>query len=515
MSKVDFGDFQTPLPLVDSVLAALQQDQVAYSRVLEPTCGRGHFITRLLSTPPIPSEIYGIERQAHYLTELTQQLPDTANVTLQQADVFTVNLKTDLHWQSQGPLLVIGNPPWVTSAQLGKLDSANIPPKSNFYGRAGIESITGSSNFDLAESIWLKLIHELHDQSPTVALLCKTSVARKILIYLIHQRIGVNRAWLRLIDAKQTFGVSVEAGLLCVELGDAPPPTSLAVFDDLKATHPSDHWLMDRSQKAIVHAQSRDVSFIEGEFPFQWRQGVKHDLAKVMELQRGVTGWYNGHGERVEIEADWIYPLLKCTDLFHGKVGLSHKSVVIPQHHPGEDTHLLQHRAPHLWQYLTDHRALFEARKSSIYRNAPSFAIFGVGDYSFERYKVGVSGLHPTPRFRVILPIAERPVIFDDTCYFVPCQTPYQAILIAELLNSPLAQRFFRAGVFAGDKRPITKKLLQRVNLTALFAHIERQLLFDQCDQSAIYLKLPLPYWADIWSELALKTSEPLQPTLF
>ena len=40
-------------------------------------------------------------------------------------------------------------------------------------------------------------------------------------------------------------------------------------------------------------------------------------------------------------------------------------------------------------------KKLFERRKSIIYKNKPRFSIFGIGDYAFAKYKVGISASVP------------------------------------------------------------------------------------------------------------------------
>ena len=45
------------------------------------------------------------------------------------------------------PILVIGNPPWVTNSAMGLLGGSNLPSKSNFQRLRGLDAITGKSNF--------------------------------------------------------------------------------------------------------------------------------------------------------------------------------------------------------------------------------------------------------------------------------------------------------------------------------------------------------------------------------
>ncbi len=102
----------------------------------------------------------------------------------------------------------------------------------------------------------------------------------------------------------------------------------------------------------------------------------------------------------------------------------------------GEDTFEISKIAPRTWKYLDSHRELFEARKSSIYANRLPFALFGIGDYSFAPWKVAISGLHKIPRFVTIGPSQDKPVFFDDACYFLPFQDPQLAEVVTDILNS-------------------------------------------------------------------------------
>ena len=192
-----------------------------------------------------------------------------------------------------------------------------------------------------------------------------------------------------------------------------------------------------------------------------------------MELDCIADGVFkNKLGELIELESNYIYPLWKCTDLFHGKLNLK-RGVIVPQKKVGEETSYLQQVAPKLWDYLHCHIDKFDKRKSSIYRGKPAFSIFGIGEYSFYLYKVAISGLHKEPRFRVITPVNNRPVMLDDTCYFLPCNSLEQATTLSNLLNSSICLQFLLARTFVDAKRPITKKLLQCINIDVLFDYLK------------------------------------------
>ena len=70
--------------------------------------------------------------------------------------------------------------------------------------------------------------------------------------------------------------------------------------------------------------------------------------------------------------------------------------------------------------------------------------------------------------FTVVSPFEGKPVILDDTSYFLSCRTEEEATYIASLLNSDIAKEFFSAFIFWDSKRPITVDVLRRVDLVAL-----------------------------------------------
>jgi hypothetical protein len=214
-----------------------------------------------------------------------------------------------------------------------------------------------------------------------------------------------------------------------------------------------------------------------------WRQGLKHDAAAVMELARdGNSGTLrNRLGEDVDVEPESVYPLLKGADLV-GPRRRPGRAVIVTQAKIGQDTRHLEETAPRLWAYLRAHAAAFDGRRSSIYRGQPPFAMFGVGPYSFAPYKVAVSGLHKAPAFRVVGPEGGRPVMLDDTGYFLPCRSPEQAAMLAALLNDPEALGLVDALIFRDAKRPITKALLQRIDLSALAARVDRDALIARAE---------------------------------
>jgi hypothetical protein len=462
-SNAEFGDFQTPPALVNAVLRTLRTDVELAVRILEPSCGSGAFLAGLLSRPAKRlREIKAFELQRSHLAA-ARKLTDRYGSTIEfrHADILSVNLR-QLEWTESGPLLIVGNPPWITSSALGALRSTNVPLKHNLHRLRGIDAMTGASNFDLTEYIWWKLLTELEAERPTIALLSKTSVARRVLRLARQLEIPIANARMHRIDAKKWFGASVDACLFSLSIGARTDRYEALVYDELEAPNASATMgFVGDSLVADVAAYSAS-RFIEGRSRFTWRQGVKHDVAAVMEL-RCVDGRYrNGLDEEVNVESKQVYPLLKSSDVHRGSE--ARRAVLITQRTLSNDPGELAQSAPRTWQYLSRHVHLFERRKSSIYRGRPQFSMFGIGDYSFAPYKVAIAGLYKEPRFRLVGPVEGRPVMFDDTCYFVSFEDPAMAALLCALLNHPETRQFIAATAFWDSKRPITKKLLQRVD---------------------------------------------------
>lgn len=454
MPNNEWGDFQTPPALVDEIVALLGGRQ--WNRVLEPTCGVGNFVRGATSFHP--QELIGLEVNSEYAS----QVVGADRVIC--ADIFKTDLRA-LPWQCGGPLLVLGNPPWVTNSQLSTLGSKNLPVKSNVRNLKGIDALTGSSNFDITEFIWLKLLIELEGESPTIALLCKTQVARNVLSYCQQFGLPLKGSKLYRLDAKAWFGAAVDACLFVVELAQGSANYTCEVFESLQASSPlaTCGLVQDRFVADVVGYEA--TRFADGESPLTWRQGVKHDAASVMELRREGDSLSNTEGA-VDVEEEFVFPLLKCTDVFKGTAPT--RAMIVPQRSLSDDTELLAEIAPRLWRYLLDHEDQFTKRKSSIYLKRPRFCVFGLGPYTFAPYKVAISGLHKEPRFRLVPPEAGKPVVFDDTCYILPFDDLAEAAIAHAVLDSVESHGLLTSIVFWDAKRPVTKKILQRVDLLAL-----------------------------------------------
>ena len=132
------GDFQTPPELALEVCSLLAGQGVAPASVLEPTCGVGNFIGAAFQTFSAVQNAVGIDINTEYVGRARLAFGETRKgcvVDIRQADFFSVDWDSLLVSLSE-PLLVIGNPPWVTNSALSSLGQLELagkdqPPESS------------------------------------------------------------------------------------------------------------------------------------------------------------------------------------------------------------------------------------------------------------------------------------------------------------------------------------------------------------------------------------------------
>lgn len=457
--KREYGDYQTPIDFAEKVCGYLKNYRhIQPSAIVEPTCGVGNFLKSSLLFEA--NEYYGIEINPEYCEICKKTICDD-RVTIINSDFFSFPSKALIKDKRQ--ILVIGNPPWVTNSTLSALGSDNLPVKANFKGLRGIDAITGAGNFDICEYIILQLINEYMDTNTVISMLCKTSVAKNVFQELKRNGIAFSSCSILKFDAAKQFGINASACVLVIQLSEKPvSPDVCNVYDfECPETMKSQFGYSNGQFYCNLGAETENF---DGYCCFEWRQGVKHDCSKIMELTMRNGALQNGQKETVQIEDDLVFPLIKSSMFKAPVIHSFSKFVIVTQKNAREETEHLEKEVPKTWKYLNDNIALFEKRKSSIYRGAPPFSMFGVGEYSYSRYKVGVSGFYKQPLFSVLYSDENKPVMTDDTSYFIGFDSYDMAYVAMLLLNSGKVQEFLTSIAFLDAKRPYTKKVLERID---------------------------------------------------
>jgi len=471
-SAQEYGDFQTPLSLARAVCQKLFDEGYRPKVLVEPTCGKGNFIIAALETFPTIRKVFGLEIQEGYVAECKARLQATLlsrpelkrQVEIQRGNIFAGALTTTALNTDEGEILILGNPPWVTNTVLSALESTNLPAKSNFKKHAGLDAITGKSNFDIAEFILLQLVRGFTRSHASIAMLCKNTVIRNLVAGTKEQALPISNLRAFAFDAGKEFGVAADASLFVADITNELGAKTCSMSNLSENKPPRVFGWAGKHFVADV-ARYKKAREIEGVCSVVWRQGVKHDCSEVMELTKESSHWRNGAGEVVNVEHDRIFPLAKSSDLKEHVVTTLRRAMIVTQDAIGEDTTWLKQANPRLWKYLSAHADALDARRSVIYNDKPPFSIFGVGDYSFKPYKVAMSGFYKSSHFSLLPPADGKPVMLDDTCYLLGFDSLGQAAVALGLLNSQPVQDFLKSIVFPDAKRPYTKDVLMRIDL--------------------------------------------------
>jgi hypothetical protein len=466
--KIEFGDFQTPIELTNKISDFVQAIFPNPDVIIEPTCGLGSFVESCTSLWGGENcTYYGFDVNSNYVEKCKAALGNYSNCHFEVADFFQNDWKGFFQPFKNTRNLVIGNPPWVTNAAIGVLNGNNLPQKTNFQGLRGFSAKTGKANFDIAEWILIKLLESLQNTSSCLAMLCKTSTARKVLKHAWTNQWRVSNSSLHIIDAKMHFDVAVDACLLITFVLKSEKTTTATIYQNLSYDNKIGNFGLLGKELVADIDNYRKYNHVEGLSYYTWRSGVKHDSSQVMELIKKNGEFVNGFDEVVNIEEDYIFPLLKSSDLGNRRL-TPRKFVIVTQQHVGDDTTSIKHDAPKTWAYLEKHSGALDNRKSIIYTKRHRFSVFGVGNYSFTPWKVAVSGLYKEISFSAIGNLNGKPIMVDDTCYFIPCESEEEAFFIAGLLNSEACINFIKSLVFFDSKRPVTIDILKRVDIKKL-----------------------------------------------
>ncbi len=479
------GDFQTPPAFTDRICQFLAKRGYNPSVLLEPTVGVGNFIFSALKAFPKIRLIYAVDLQECHKLALLQQYrelqthnPSIPPLEFYSDNIFTHKFSPDFLDQIKDPasdLLILGNPPWVTNAELSRLVSDNVPLKFNLKNAKGLDALTGKANFDIAESIVLRLLEQFVGSRCDIALLLKTSVIRNLIRDLPLFGSPVSGATAYTFDAKKEFGIAASAALFVASLGDHSEPVCKTLpFDGGSSNPPRRFGYFENYFVSDIETYTR-VRDLDGSCPFNWRQGLKHDAAAVMLVKPVSSSMYvNGLGEEVTLEDDLLFPFAKGSEIANVAVLRDvPQRVIVPQTKLGDDTSTIANRSPNLWQYLLDHGPALDARKSSMYRGKPRFSVFGIGPYAFQPYKVGIASFYKAPHFCLIPPVGYKPVMLDDTSYFVGFDTLPPAFFTWVALNQPQVREFLQSIVFTDTKRPYTKDLLMRMGLSKVVSSMD------------------------------------------
>lgn len=460
--RIEYGDWQTKYSLAKKICELLKKNNINPKIIVEPTCGCGNFIRAALNTFENIEEIYAIDIYKPYLDAIYEIEKKYNNVRFHvlHKSIFDFDFNTI---PNNRDVLFLGNPPWITNSALGEIGSENLPQKSNFKKHIGFDAITGKSNFDIAEYILLMIIRSFSEKNGKIAMLVKNSVIKNIIEYQQHNRFNISNIAQYEFNALKEFGAATSASLFLATFNKGIEDQCKSV--DLYSEKTNRIFGLIENKLVYDVENYNHFKYIDNRSDLIWRSGLKHDCSKIMEFKKDENKYLNKLGEICEFEENFIYPLLKSSDLKNDIITSTKKFVLVTQKQTSDDTSLIQTEAPKTYKYLKKHAGILDGRKSSIYKNRPRFCIFGIGEYSFKPYKVAISSLYKKTIFSLIEPSNNKPIMLDDTCYLLGFDNRDFAEITQRILNSDEVQGFIHSVSFPDSKRSINKDLLMRIDL--------------------------------------------------
>ena len=216
----DLGDFQTPPELVAAVLESLGPIGRRWPRVLEPTCGRGHFIAGLLGTRFHPARSRPSRSRTPTASARATSAVDATgrgvHVRIHQADLFDLDLRQRPELARDRPAAGRRQPTLGHQCRAGPARASVQPPDaSNSRACDGFAALHRRFEFRRRRGR-LAQAHRRAGRSEraTIALLCKTSVARRILQRAHRQRLPIANA----VDPPDRCGTMVRRGGRCLSV---------------------------------------------------------------------------------------------------------------------------------------------------------------------------------------------------------------------------------------------------------------------------------------------------------
>lgn len=515
-NTVEYGDFQTPSSLTDSICQKLTLSNCSPSVVFEPTCGRGNFLLSAIKKFSSCTKFVGSEIYKPYLNEaklivldymLNEHSGKLPKIYFYHQSIFDFDYE-NVFKKEEGKILILGNPPWVTNSVLGSLESKNLPTKSNIKNLNGFDALTGKSNFDISEFILIQLLKTFQNFDGYISFLVKNSVVKNIVNEQKKTAFNIGNIQMQRIDAKKEFNVSVEASNLFCTLNSFSEKICLDIDLYTGEEGCSFGWF---DNKFVSNIEGyKQANYFDGKSSLVWRSGMKHDCTRVFELTREEGLYQNKLKEKFELEDELVYTFLKSSDLKGGIINKSRKFVIATQKKIGESTKHIQKQYPKTYAYLKSHEEIINKRASIIYKGKPQFSIFGIGDYSYKPFKVAISGLYKRSTFSLITTDENnKAILLDDTCYLLSFEEKINAYLVYKMLNSEQVQTFLKSIVFIDAKRAYNKDTLMRLSLSSIHDTLNFE-NFDFSDASILNLEITKKDWCDLPNAFGKKTAQKL-----
>lgn len=143
-------------------------------------------------------------------------------------------------------------------------------------------------------------------------MLCKTSVARNILLEIDRNDTHIDCVNMYNFNSSKIFGISASACLLFIKMSASEKSCRVCEIYDIDKPDIMVGQICFSDGK--LKNLDSDVVDLEGTCCIEWRQGIKHDCASIMELVKTGNNYYqNKNKEECELEQTLVFPLIKSS----------------------------------------------------------------------------------------------------------------------------------------------------------------------------------------------------------
>ena len=174
------------------------------------------------------------------------------------------------------------------------------------------------------------------------------------------------------------------------------------------------------------------------------------------------------------IEADLLYPLLRWGDVarYSARPDLLLLLAQDCSTRTGIDEALMREKYPRTWEYLSRFRPCLTRRAAyrRYQQGRPFYSMYNVGPYTIAPIKVVWRRMDRRMRAAVATSVDDpflgpRPVIPQETCVLIACQSPAEAHYLCAVMNSSLVNHLVQSHSVAGGKGFGTPNMLEYLNL--------------------------------------------------
>lgn len=450
----NFGAFFTPVEFAMYIIEkfGIFDEWINGKKILDPTAGEGNFLEAFLElarnknieiTEEMLHRLYGIELNKNFVDNFFIKIKQKFNIDFPKSNFieddvlfFKNNLEVDI---------LVGNPPWKNIKKLETWYKEKINNLINYYELKNKNAKLNSGNINLASLIVLRTIDKFIKNSNRAYFILPSNL---FFSYAVESKFRNSKlysiSYIEEIKEKLFKDISVE--FVVAEF-----------IKGAKQNYPIDYVIKEKENFSKFKAMPLDLDSgylifnnineikeisnfnkIKLNSNFLPRQGLKTAGAtevffceKYKIIDKNLVKITNGYGKEFIIEKQFLYKTFDKKD----------KLIILPYFGKKHLSIEQLNKYPYLKEYLFTYENELLARNIKLFK--PFFEkgifwiIYGIGDYSFSKYKVCWKTYCKDIDIKIIEPdeFFGPKVISGITYAYIPCQTLEECNLIKDYFN--------------------------------------------------------------------------------